>query len=492
MLTTVQDHVKVVHYRTVQAVMDYDDYVTVEAPAKLHHGIKRLSAFQKITLLQKFHKYAKQLSVCSYVPTYRYEEGVFSELIEFNQNFNPQDETFDQYISRTCAYDLYYLLTSTHQLHFYKRMQMDIMRILAKQKDPDIQKLMISEVIIETLGIRETPEMLLEMHQRRNQLTTAFQEHLKLHEYFSKKIESHQIQFTIFRKDQQRFVEALKRVELDGEYPIEFTYINEDRESLCLGYYNNLVENSNGRLIKRTFSKSILLSTFDAIESDIIFIQNDRNIVKEELYQKLVINRKLALGYLFCIQEHIHKYLRKLENKSFTKRHIRPVANFLSRYLHIDLKAYLDQSDDNFRTAIFGLLNRPIRVCCVTTQTEIGNSSPYWVRQENGFAHLQLVEKEQITPGDENNSVSQTSAHYVNPIEMCCAITDFKGEKFELQKYANEDARILKKEPHKTGEIKYLQSPDLWTSSMEGWLTICLEVDADLHQPLSVRDLLSS
>jgi hypothetical protein len=56
-----------------------------------------------------------------------------------------------------------------------------------------------------------------------------------------------------------------------------------------------------------------------------------------------------------------------------------------------------------------------------------------------------------------------------------------------------DDAVLISEKVNKGHRIKILEKPGLWNGSMEGWITLFVEVDADTFAPVkSVVDLARS
>jgi hypothetical protein len=70
-------------------------------------------------------------------------------------------------------------------------------------------------------------------------------------------------------------------------------------------------------------------------------------------------------------------------------------------------------------------------------------------------------------------------------------VKNYKGEKFDLTKYVDNDAVLVAEKSHKGRELKALELPGLWNGAMADWITIFVEVPKETFTPVKeVNDLL--
>ena len=82
------------------------------------------------------------------------------------------------------------------------------------------------------------------------------------------------------------------------------------------------------------------------------------------------------------------------------------------------------------------------------------------------------------------------STHF-NPVELVCSFKNFKGEKFDLNNFKNDDLYFIVDKTHQGKPIKYIEEPGLWNGSMEKWTTLFYEIESDCFSPVkTVLDLL--
>jgi hypothetical protein len=72
-----------------------------------------------------------------------------------------------------------------------------------------------------------------------------------------------------------------------------------------------------------------------------------------------------------------------------------------------------------------------------------------------------------------------------------CGVRNYRGEKFDLNLYADGNAVSISTKPHENGQIKALELPGLWNGSMAFWNTVFVEVPLETFNPVkAVDDLL--
>lgn len=82
-------------------------------------------------------------------------------------------------------------------------------------------------------------------------------------------------------------------------------------------------------------------------------------------------------------------------------------------------------------------------------------------------------------------------ATHFNPVDLVCAVKDYKGNKFDLTRYVDPQTGFISNKSKNGKELKALELPGLWNGAMSDWNTIFLEVPAQTFNPVkTVNDLL--
>ncbi|VXB20068.1 NAD metabolism ATPase/kinase (fragment) [Flavobacterium sp. 9AF] len=116
---------------------------------------------------------------------------------------------------------------------------------------------------------------------------------------------------------------------------------------------------------------------------------------------------------------------------------------------------------------------------------------PFWVKNENGIISLQIIESNQIDFLNEKQvEIFKKSTHF-NPVDLVCGIKNYKGLKFNLLEYVDENMGFIVEKTKNGKPIKAFELPGLWNGAMAYWNTIFVEVPLTTFNPVkTVNDLL--
>ncbi len=144
-------------------------------------------------------------------------------------------------------------------------------------------------------------------------------------------------------------------------------------------------------------------------------------------------------------------------------------------------------------------LDRPIRVCGMVRNEGEPGGGPFIIAEKDGSTSLQILESVQINKGEKEASASDTvgaavfKATHFNPVDLVCCLHNYKGEKFDLLKYVDEEAGFISSKSYEGRELKALELPGLWNGAMSDWNTLFVEVPLETFNPVkTVLDLLRS
>ncbi len=136
-------------------------------------------------------------------------------------------------------------------------------------------------------------------------------------------------------------------------------------------------------------------------------------------------------------------------------------------------------------------LNRPLRVCGMVKNEGEPGGGPFWVKNNDGSVSLQIVEKSQINIDDPNQKAIVDGSTHFNPVDIACAIKNFKGERFNLPDYRDDNTGFISQKSKGGQDLKALELPGLWNGAMAHWNTIFVEVPIITFNPVkTILDLL--
>ena len=80
---------------------------------------------------------------------------------------------------------------------------------------------------------------------------------------------------------------------------------------------------------------------------------------------------------------------------------------------------------------------------------------------------------------------------HFNPVDLVCAIRDYKGNKFDLPEYVDKNTGFISSKSKDGRKLKALELPGLWNGAMSDWNTVFVEVPLSTFNPVkTVNDLL--
>ena len=98
-----------------------------------------------------------------------------------------------------------------------------------------------------------------------------------------------------------------------------------------------------------------------------------------------------------------------------------------------------------------------------------------------------------ITPEMEivaKKEMFEKGTHF-NPVDLVCAVRDYKGHKFDLVKYVDKATGFISYKSKNGKDLKALELPGLWNGAMSDWNTVFVEVPLTTFNPVkTVNDLL--
>jgi hypothetical protein len=256
-------------------------------------------------------------------------------------------------------------------------------------------------------------------------------------------------------------------------------------DTLALAGDGQPLRDDDGQLVLRPGGHGALIENLADLRADVVLIRNIDNVVPDcRKGPNLEVTRMLT-GLLLNLQEEQHALLKSLhaEGDEPTLRDL--CFAFLCDRLQVEAPLDADLA------TLIDLLDRPLRICgMVANQGEPGGG-PFWVRGADGRVTPQIVEGAQVNQGDPaQRAILKQSTHF-NPVDMVCAVRDWRGEPYELSRFVDGKAVIVTEKSHQGQTIRVLELPGLWNGGMAGWHTLFVEIPPEAFNPVkTVFDLL--
>ena len=136
-------------------------------------------------------------------------------------------------------------------------------------------------------------------------------------------------------------------------------------------------------------------------------------------------------------------------------------------------------------------LNRPIRVCGVVRNEGEPGGGPFLAYNQDGTVSPQILESNQIDKANPAYVKMFTEGTHFNPVDLVCAIKNYKGECFHLPDFVDKNTGFISSKSKDGKELKALELPGLWNGAMSDWNTVFVEVPLTTFNPVkTVNDLL--
>ena len=132
-----------------------------------------------------------------------------------------------------------------------------------------------------------------------------------------------------------------------------------------------------------------------------------------------------------------------------------------------------------------------MRVCGMVKNVGEPGGGPFLAYNSDGTTSLQILESSQIDMNDPQKKLMFEKGTHFNPVDLVCAVRDYKGHKFDLTNYVDKATGFISHKSKNGQELKALELPGLWNGAMSDWNTVFVEVPLSTFNPVkTVNDLL--
>lgn len=358
----------------------------------------------------------------------------------------------------------------------------------------------IIEYILTPKGLNygNLPKALIKFHSYPNRNRTPLEEHLvETALYVQDADHICRIHFTVSNEHESDVENYLSKVmkyyegKNDVTYDLSFSVQLSSTNTIAVDMNNNPFRDNEGKLLFRPGGHGALLKNLNAIDGEIIFLKNIDNVAPDRLKPATVLHKKILGGYLVQLQEETFTNLRLLVEEQVDNETLSRIARFCNEQLFIDLpRSFEDLLPSQKIDIMIDKLNRPIRVCGMVKNEGEPGGGPFWI-EENGTLSLQIIEKAQINlESYEQQQIWNSSTHF-NPVDLVCGVKDYRGQKFDLEKFVDKNAYLISEKSSEGRNLKALELPGLWNGAMARWNTVFVEVPIVTFTPVkTVNDLL--
>ena len=354
--------------------------------------------------------------------------------------------------------------------------------------------------LLEAAGLNygALPKGLLKFHRYEDGNRTPVEEHLVEGAlYAANKNGKVNIHFTVSPEHRILFKalveeKASKYAKQYGvDYNVTFSEQKPCTDTIAAGMDNQPFRDEKGNLVFRPGGHGALIENLNDLDADVIFIKNIDNVVPDKLKGDTVLYKKLLAGVLVALQQKAFAYLQLLDTGKYTHEQVLEILQFLQKELHCKNPEVKNLEDAELVIYLKKKLNRPMRVCGMVKNVGEPGGGPFLAYNPDGTISLQILESSQIDMNDPDKKAMFEQGTHFNPVDLVCAVRDYKGHKFDLVNYVDKATGFISRKSKNGKELKALELPGLWNGAMSDWNTVFVEVPLTTFNPVkTVNDLL--
>ncbi len=349
----------------------------------------------------------------------------------------------------------------------------------------------------EGLNYGQLPKGLLLFHKYEEGARTPMEEHLVEGALYAASAGEAHVHFTVSHEHMELF-KAKVAEKADGyskkygiKYDITFSEQKPSTDTVAANADNTPFRNDDGSLLFRPGGHGALIENLNEIDADVIFVKNIDNVVPDRLKGDTVEWKQVIAGVLVTLQQKAFDYLRLLDTGKYTHEQIEEMIRFVQQDLCCRKADIKELEDAELVIYLRKKLNRPMRVCGVVKNVGEPGGGPFLTYNQDGTVSLQILESSQIDKSNTAYMEMFTKGTHFNPVDLVCAVKDYKGEPFNLPEYVDKTTGFISSKSKNGKELKALELPGLWNGAMSDWNTVFVEVPLTTFNPVkTVNDLL--
>lgn len=469
-------------------------YLEIAASASIEKGIMVLSKEEQASYMNAWDAYlAKNKKILKFVPASGAASRMFKNLYAFlsadyEEPTNAFEKKFFNEIDKFAFYDA---LNEKCKENTKK----DVPALIAAGEYKEVVSNLLDP---KGLNYGQLPKGLLSFHKYPETVRTAMEEHLAEGAMYAKNNAGEvNVHFTVSPEHKALFERLV--AEKVGEYEekfsvkydISFSIQKPSTDTIAAAMDNTPFRGKDGKLLFRPGGHGALIENLNDVDADVVFIKNIDNVVPDGFKCATIIYKKVIAGVLVTLQERIFKYLNQIETGKYTHAEVEEMIHFLQDDLCVRNPETKLLEDAELILYIKKKLLRPLRVCGMVKNVGEPGGGPFLAVNPDGTISLQVLESSQIDMKDpEKKAMFEKGTHF-NPVDLVCAIKNYKGEKFNLPDYVDKNTGFISFKSKDGRELKALELPGLWNGAMSDWNTVFVEVPIETFNPVkTVNDLL--
>ena len=353
--------------------------------------------------------------------------------------------------------------------------------------------------LLEAKGLNygQLPKGLLLFHSYEDGARTPLEEHLVEGALYADSKGMVHIHYTVSPEHRALFEKKVADTKEKYEkaynvkYDITFSEQKPSTDTIAVNPDDTPFRNTDGSLLFRPGGHGALIENLNEIPADVVFIKNIDNVVPDRLKADTVTYKQVIAGVLVSLQEKAFEYLRLLDEGTYNHEKLEEMIRFVQRDLCCRKHDIKELEDAELVIYLRSKLNRPMRVCGVVKNVGEPGGGPFLTYNQDGTVSLQILESSQIDKSNTEYMKMFTEGTHFNPVDLVCAVKNYKGEKFNLPDYVDRTTGFISSKSKNGKDLKALELPGLWNGAMSNWNTVFVEVPLSTFNPVkTVNDLL--
>lgn len=353
--------------------------------------------------------------------------------------------------------------------------------------------------LLEAKGLNygQLPKGLLLFHSYEDGARTPLEEHLVEGALYADSKGMVHIHYTVSPEHRTLFEKKVADTKdkyekaYNVKYDITFSEQKPSTDTIAVNPDDTPFRNADGSLLFRPGGHGALIENLNEIPADVVFIKNIDNVVPDRLKADTVIYKQVIAGVLVSLQEKAFEYLRLLDEGTYNHEKLEEMIRFVQRDLCCRKHDIKELEDAELVIYLRSKLNRPMRVCGVVKNVGEPGGGPFLTYNQDGTVSLQILESSQIDKSNTEYMKMFTEGTHFNPVDLVCAVKNYKGEKFNLPDYVDRTTGFISSKSKNGKDLKALELPGLWNGAMSNWNTVFVEVPLSTFNPVkTVNDLL--
>ncbi len=468
-------------------------FLELENAASVGNGILVHTEDDVKKFLDNWYNYKKDnRSILKFVPASGAASRMFKNMFEYlSSDYNQPETDFEKKF-----------FTQIHDFAFYNDLNVACKKNTGKSIDELMDEKRFKDIVanlLTTPGLNygSLPKGLLKFHKYAEGARTPLEEHLVEGAlYACSSTGKVNVHFTVSSEHRELFEKLVNEKmpeyakKFGVEYNISFSEQKPSTDTIAADSDNKPFR-EDGKLVFRPGGHGALIENLNDLDVDIIFIKNIDNVVPDRLKSDTVTYKNLIAGVLVTLQQKTFEYLKILDSGKYSQEQIEEIIRFVQQKLFCRKSDIKNMEDAELVIYLRNKLNRPIRVCGMVKNVGEPGGGPFLAYNQDGTVSLQILESSQIDMKDPKKKEMFDNGTHFNPVDLVCAVRDYKGNKFNLTEYVDKSTGFISSKSKNGRDLKALELPGLWNGAMSDWNTIFVEVPLTTFNPVkTVNDLL--